>query len=149
MKNLVALPDKHLRYISHEANEADIIINVRSVSKKAKCPYCGEASKKVHSHYIRKLQDLPIQGKKVRLVLKLKKYFCKNGKCRSKTFAEPFSFFEPNATKTKRLQDEIIKVSLVQSSLSAAKHLRDGIADVGKSTICNLLKKIDHNHQQE
>ena len=64
MKKLVSLPDKSLRYISHEIKEANITIRVKSVSKQSKCPYCGEVSKKVHSLYTRKLQDLPIQGKK-------------------------------------------------------------------------------------
>jgi len=144
MDKLITLPDKQLRYVSHEANDTNIIINVKSVSKIAKCPYCGWFSKKVHSHYIRKLQDLPIQGKKVKLALRLKKYFCKNEMCSHKTFAEAFSFFEPRATKTKRLQDEILRVSLTQSSVSAATYLRNSVADVGKSTICNLLKKIDN-----
>lgn len=36
---------------------------------------------------------------------------------------------------------KIIDVSLSTSSVNAADILRDGIADVGKSTICNLLKK--------
>ena len=110
-------------------------------AKKAECTYCGEASRNIRSHYVRKLQDLPIQSKKVRLVLKLKKYFCKNKNWKNKTFAEPFSLFEHKATKTRRLRDEILRVSMSQSSLSAASYLRNSVADVGKSTICNLLKK--------
>lgn len=37
--------------------------------------------------------------------------------------------------------NQIIDVSLNTSSLSASDILKDGIADVWKSTICNLLKK--------
>ena len=141
MRKLIALPDKSLRYVSCQVNETNVVINSKSISKEANCPYCGTVSKKVHSHYVRKLQDLPIQGKKVKLVLTLKKYFCKNPDCATKTFAETFCLFEPNATKTKRLDEEILKVSLTQSSISAAAYLQDSVADVGKSTICNMLKK--------
>lgn len=73
--------------------------------------------------------------------LDIKKYFCRNDECGHKTFVETFDFFAPNATKTKRLSDEILKVSLTQSSVAAAKYLRDSVCDVGKSTICNMLKK--------
>ena len=146
MDELMLMLDVNLRYISHESNETTIMIHVQSMRTQAKCPYCGEISDKVHSHYVRKLQDLPIQGKKVKLEIDNKKYFCDNEACEHGTFAESFSFFEPKATKTKRLQEEILRVSLSQSSLSATKYLRNSIADVGKSTICNLLKKTRENH---
>ena len=141
MNKIVVLPDKNLRCISHESDEKTITIHVQSIRKRMKCPYCGKISNKVHSRYTRKLQDLPIQGKKVKLLLNNKKYFCTNADCGRKTFAEQFDFFEPDATKTKRLQEEILRVSLTQSSLSAVKYLRGSVADVGKSTICNMLKK--------
>jgi transposase len=146
MNEMVLLPDERLRYISHETEGTTIIIYVQSIDERAICPYCGEASDKVHSRYTRKLQDLPIQGNKVKLVIDNKKYFCVNRNCEHKTFAESFSFFEPKATKTKRLQEEILRVSLTQSSLSAERYLRNSIADVGKSTICNMLKKTRKNY---
>ena len=141
MNGIVTLPDDRLSYISHKNDGNYLIIHMESVEERAKCPYCGKVSYKVHSHYTRKLQDLPIQAKKVKLVINIKKFFCLNKNCEHKTFAESYSFFDPKATKTKRLQEEILKVSLTQSSLSAAQYLRSGVADVGKSTICNLLKK--------
>ena len=90
MSKIIALPDKRLRRVSYSANETSITISAKSVSKQATCPYCNVASKKVHSHYTRRLQDLPIQGKKVKLLLDIKKYFCFNKECSHKTFAEPF-----------------------------------------------------------
>jgi len=141
MDEMILLPDKRLIYVSHEIDEKTIRIYVKSSCLESKCPYCGKISNKVHSHYARVLQDLPIQGKKVKLIIDNKKYFCVNKECSHKTFAETFPFFDSKATKTKRLQEEILRVSLTQSSLSAAKYLRNSVADVGKSTICNLLKK--------
>ena len=141
MKDIIILPDEKLRYISHEIEGEIIKIEVESIAEQVACPYCKETSDKIHSKYIRKLSDLPIQGKKVKLLLHNRKYFCVNLDCQHKTFAERFSFFESNSTKTKRLWEEILKVSLTQSSMSASKYLRNSITDVGKSTICNLLKK--------
>jgi len=141
MNEIISLPDERLAYTSHETDGNVIKIYVESMTEQATCPYCGNTSNYVHSRYARKLQDLPIQGKKVKLIIHNKKYFCLNKDCNYKTFAESFSFFKPKATKTMRLQEEILRVSLSQSSLSAAKYLRNSVADVGKSTICNLLKK--------
>jgi transposase len=141
LSELIKLLDDKLQYIEHEFNGGTVTIRVEIVSDEAKCPYCEAASGKVHSRYNRRLQDLPIQGWKVKLIVRNKKYFCVNPECSQRTFAEPLSFCEPDARKTKRLQAEILRVSLTQSSVSAAEYLRRSVADVGKSAICDMLKK--------
>ena len=73
--------------------------------------------------------------------------FCNNPKCNHKTFAEKFEFIEPKGKKTNRLENEIISLSLNMSSITASKYLKRSIANVGKSTICNLLKKERSNNQ--
>lgn len=62
--------------------------------------------------------------------------------CETKTFAETFDFIKPKAKKTNRLEEEIINISNNTSSIAASKVLKKNIADVSKSTICNILKKI-------
>lgn len=80
-------------------------------------------------------------GMKSRIIIQDRKMFCINPECSHTTFAETFSFIRPKAKKSSRLLDKIVDVSLNVSSVNAADILRDGIVDVGKSTICNLLKK--------
>lgn len=145
MEELIGLLSEELRYTGHAVKDGIITIYVESMQKESLCPYCGAASSKVHSRYVRKLQDLPIQGRKVTLCLANRKYFCKNESCGRKTFAEQFSFYESKATKTRRLQEEIKRISMTQSAVSASKYLRSSVADVGKSTICALLKKSRDN----
>ena len=141
MKELIQELDKNLQYERYELHGNEMSIYVRSTRKAASCPYCSAPSDQVHSRQIRTLKDLPMQGKKVKLLLKQKKYFCKNQGCAKQTFAERFTFFAPKATKTNRLQEEILRVALTQSSVAASRYLRSSVADVGKSTICDLLKK--------
>ena len=141
MDELMKLLDKNLQYISHEIIDNTIFINVVSNREDVMCPFCGITSSKTHSHYKRSFQDLPIQGKKVRVILNNRKMFCSNADCNHITFAEKFSFLTFKGKKTKRLEDEIINISMNVSSLTATYLLRNSVADVGKSTICNLLKK--------
>jgi transposase len=141
MDEIVRMLDENLEYISHEIKDETIYIYVSAKQEEAICPYCGQISEKVHSRYPRTFQDLPIQGKKVKIVLNNRKFFCKNADCSHKTFAEGFPFLARSATKTNRLQEEILNVSLNQSSVSAAQYLRKSCCTVGKSTICSLLKK--------
>lgn len=66
MDEFIKLLDEILDYVSYEIIDNTIYIHVVSNRNKCTCPYCGEDSFKVHSKYIRKFQDLPIQNKKIR-----------------------------------------------------------------------------------
>lgn len=133
--------DPNLDYLEHETTENEVIIYVASNRKNCACPYCGIDSMRVHSYYEKSFQDLPIMGKKTKIVMENRKFFCDNADCRFTTFAERFDFLKQNGKKTKRLIDKIIDISLNTSSMAASRTLKDGIADVGKSTICSFLKK--------
>ena len=141
MEELVKLIDEKLEYERHEISEEKIKIHVKSRRSEVECPFCGEVSRKIHSVYERKFQDLPIGGKKVEIVIANRKYFCRNGECGNTTFAETFDCLPYNARRSKRLTEEIIRVSTEVSSLRATSLLRKSVANVGKSTICELLKK--------
>lgn len=133
--------DSNLDYLEHEINANEIIIYVASNRKTCSCPYCNSESARVHSRYEKSFQDLPIMGKKTKIIIENRKFFCDNPDCRFTTFAERFDFLKKNGKKTKRLVDKIVDISLNTSSVAASRTLKDGIADVGKSTICSFLKK--------
>jgi len=137
----VKLLSPELEYVSHETDQNLMRIYVQSNRTEARCPYCATTGKGVHSHYERRFRDLPMQGKKVEIVIDNRKYFCKNPECKHKTFAEAFDCLPFKGKRSRRLTESIIELSLNVSSLTAAAILRKGTADVGKSTICNLLKK--------
>jgi len=69
MDEFIKMLDKNSEYKGHEIIEDTIYINAESNRKELKCPYCGQTSSKVHSHYERSFQDLPIQVKKVIVIL--------------------------------------------------------------------------------
>ena len=141
MKDIIAVLDKNLTYLEHRIIGDYIIINVESNRDEVPCPHCGKPSSRVHSTYERSFQDLPIQGKKVYINIINRKYFCDNRDCPNTTYAETFDCLKPKAKKSGRLIDEIMKISVEVSSVAASKMLKDGVADVSKSTICDMLKK--------
>lgn len=147
MDEFIKLLDKDLEYIEHQIENDTMYITVRSNKEFAICPYCGHESNKVHSTYQRSFKDLPMQGKKVIIVLLNRKVFCKNSLCNHKTFAERFIFLDNKAKKTKRLEEEILKISSHCSSISAANLLSTNTVAISKSTICNLLKKRYRNYR--
>ena len=149
MDELIKLLDENLEYVTHEIIDDVIVLHIISLRDKAECPYCGCISSRVHSKYPRSFSDLPIQDKKVQVSIDNRKMFCDNPNCSKKTFAETFSFLAPKGKKTKRLLDKIVDVSLRISSVAAAEQLSDGVVDIGKSTICNLLKKTTSQAYRE
>lgn len=141
MKEIVELIDENLEYEGHKLEKDRIIIYVKSKRKEVECPFCGEKSGKVHSIYERRFQDLPIGDKKVEIAIANRKYFCRNRECMNTTFAETFDCLPYNARRSRRLTEEIVRVSSEMSSTAASELLRKSVANVGKSTICELLKK--------
>ena len=141
MNELIKLLDKNLEYVSHSIINDTMFINIKSCRSEVICPYCMHSSIRVHSIYTRTLQDLPIQDKKVVLVLSNKKMFCDNNNCSRVTFAETFSFYNFKAKKTKRLESYIFKNSLNVSTVVSAKLLKINVANISKSTVGNILKK--------
>ena len=88
---------------------------------------------------------MKLLGNKSIIVIRNRKFFCDNDKCKKITFSEKYNFFKDKAQKTKRLEDEIVNISKNVSSITASKLIRKNIACVGKSTICNILKKRNTN----
>jgi len=76
-----------------------------------------------------------MQDKKVIIISNNRKMFCNNPNCNHKTFAERFYFISSKGKKTKRLENNIINLSLNLSSIAASKHFKQIIANVCKSTI--------------
>jgi transposase len=66
-----------------------IEMQLRAHRSFSKCPTCGTASRRVHSHYQRKLADLPWAGPPVVILLQARKFFCVGDSCRRKIFTEP------------------------------------------------------------
>lgn len=147
MDEFIKLLDKDLQYLSHNIIDDTIYIYVTSTRNEVICPFCGHKSSKTHSTYERRFQDLPIQGKKVQIIIQNRKMFCDNVDCNHTTFAERFDWLANKSKKTKRLEDEIVQISLNCSSTAAANFLSKNAVAVGKSTICNLLKKRKTNNK--
>src|SRR5512146_1286657 len=52
------------------------------------CPLCHQPSERVHSRYNRKVADAPCGGRRVLLLLTVRKYICHTGDCPRSIFTE-------------------------------------------------------------
>jgi transposase len=91
----LALPDG-LEVTEIEMIDEVLTLTAVSVQIRACCPLCGVCASRVHSHYIRKLTDLPSGGQRVCLLVCVRKFFCQVSTCARKIFAERLTpFVEP------------------------------------------------------
>jgi transposase len=61
---------------------------VSSNRRNGVCPSCGKSGARIHSHYQRKLQDLPWQGITVSVLWRSRKVFCDTPGCPRRVFTE-------------------------------------------------------------
>src|SRR5215218_1517324 len=91
------------------SDEAGTLITARAMSRTSACPECGRNARRVHSRYHRRLADLPIADRSVRLVVMVRRFHCDAVLCEQRIFAERFpqDVQEPWARRTARL-DQIV-----------------------------------------
>src|SRR5690242_14104497 len=65
-----------------------LTIPTSCVVAEATCPSCGQDSRRLHSYYQRKPQDLPVSGYHVQLLLQVRRWCCQNALCRRQTFVQ-------------------------------------------------------------
>jgi transposase len=71
-------------------NEEGLLIAARPSVATGRCPNCGMISDRVHSRYERGLADLPMSGRRVRLVSTVRRFHCDAATCARQIFAERF-----------------------------------------------------------
>jgi transposase len=92
--------------ISDTAEE--LLVHVISHRSNSPCPQCSTLSFAIHSSYRRRPRDLPCAGRPIRLVLTVRKFFCRNPDCSRKVFTERLpDFIEVSSRLTKRLRTAV------------------------------------------
>jgi transposase len=89
MSHATLLPDPAELRLDHLISESNAVTVVVQTTREAvPCPDCQHPSRRVHSHYIRTLADLPWSGVAVRLRLHTRRFFCSSLTCSRRVFTE-------------------------------------------------------------
>jgi transposase len=94
-----------LEITSISETERELLVRVTSNRISSCCPLCATPSSAVHSSYRRKPLELPCAGRTVRLLLSVRKFFCRVTTCPRKVFTERLpELIEPSSRLTTRLR---------------------------------------------
>lgn len=120
-----------------------MVVSARSAAERRPCPLCGRFSSRVHSRYVRTIADLPSAGRKVRLRLTARRFFCEATFCRRRIFAERFE--EGNVSersrRTARLECLVHHLGLALGGRPAAGFARRLMVPVSNDTLLRVVRR--------
>jgi transposase len=89
----------------------EVLVRVTSYRQTSMCPLCSTPSSAIHSYYRRHPLDLPCIGRPIRLLLTVKKFFCREPQCSRKIFTERLpDLIEVSSRLTKRLRTAVQEI---------------------------------------
>jgi transposase len=118
---LLPLP-ADLEAISIHETENNLEIQVLSKRTMCLCPGCSQPSQAIHSYYRRHPMELPCTGRTVRIILSVKKFFCRNPSCQRKVFTERIpELIEPSSRLTIRLRTLVQAIGIAFNANGGAR----------------------------
>jgi len=128
------------RVLSVQTAENLVVAVVEGEASRQYCPDCGHGSIVVHSRYLRKPRDLPVQGRCVRLWVVARWWRCLNRDCTRKTFNESFNgLVQRHAQRTERMTDLMRHLTVNQSSTVAERLAQVIGIDVSGRTMLRVV----------
>ncbi|MCE9564590.1 MAG: ISL3 family transposase [Planctomycetes bacterium] len=116
LKLALVMSPYHLlsQLIGNHLSPTDLVVTLKlfaialsPTTGNALCPVCGQSSDRIHSRYRRVIADLPICGRQLVLILRLRKFLCTNAGCPRRIFCERIlDLAAAHARSTTRLAQE-------------------------------------------
>lgn len=133
----------HLSAVTVEKAEISggcVWLQARARADRASCPRCGGSSGKVHSTYQRRLADAAIGGRRVRIRLRTRRFFCGNPECPARTFAEQVSgLTSRRSRRTPPLARTLASVALALAGRAGARLAGALDLTAGRSSMLRLI----------
>jgi transposase len=124
--------------------EADrTVITARPSQSFGLCPSCGTVSRRIHSHYRRRVTDLPLSGRVVQLVVIARRFRCDAALCGRRIFTERFDggALAPWARRTARLDLVVHHLGLALGGRPAASFARRLMLPVSNDTLLRVVRR--------
>jgi transposase len=115
---------------------------VISVLPTAICPNCHQYSSSLKTRYSRSIADLPWHGVKIKLLLKVRKFRCRNDLCLRKVFCERLpKVVAKYARRTFRLAEVISLLAFALGGRKGAKTSAKLNIPVSKDTLLRTIRR--------
>jgi transposase len=113
-------------------------------SSQSACPLCGAVSGRVHSHYSRRLADLPWQGRTVMLQVRARRFRCVSASCSRRIFTERLPDVAPSrARRTMRLGSIQCHIGLALGGKAGSRLAARLSMPVSGDTLLRLIRAAE------
>ena len=120
-----------------------LVVLARRRRRHGRCPSCGALSSSVHSRYERRPADLPSFGWPVRLIIRVRRFYCRHPGCRRRTFAERLPrLLAPRARRTRRLGRAQARVGLALGGEAGARLSLHLAMPTSADTVLRLVHRL-------
>ena len=144
MKNCIPFELPGFRISGVENTDERLTIGAEAKSGRARCPDCQVLSSAIHSHYQRSPRDLPVSGKRVRLVLAVRRFRCRNAACSRKIFCERLpKVVAVSAQQSVRLAIVLEQLSLALGGQAGARQSAWLGMPTSPSTLLRCLRRCE------
>lgn len=145
MNSIIIFPDLPDIEVEEVEVAEEIRLSLRTTSPTASCPSCGTVSSRIQSRYTRTLRDLPSVGRPIRLIMHVRRFFCKKSTCAQKIFVERLpELCHPHAQRTKRLQKALCELGLKEGGQAGA----DTGSELGFSGSRDTILRLVHQSRR-
>jgi len=118
-----------------------IVLVAKPTATVSACPVCGQLSARVHSTYVRRLADLPWQGKRVELHVAARRFRCSVVTCRRTIFTERLpEVAMPKARRTPRLAQAQRDIGLALGGEPGSRLARRLAMPLSGDTLLRLIR---------
>jgi transposase len=115
---------------------------VQSTQISAPWPLCATLARRIHSDYGRTLADLPWAQYRVRLQLRVRKWFCPNRRCRRRIFTDRLpTVAAPWARRTLRLAQRLVALGVALGGKAGVRLGHAWGLVMSRNTLLRLLRR--------
>ncbi|MGH6712475.1 MAG: ISL3 family transposase [Bradyrhizobium sp.] len=118
-----------------------VVLVARPKAMDSCCPCCGCRTSRVHSHYMRRLTDLPWQGRIVEIQLHARRFRCADPQCPRRIFTERLpETIQPKARRTVRLGESQMAIGFAVGGEPGSRLSRKLAMPVSGDTLLRMIR---------
>ena len=118
-----------------------VTFRVRAKASDAACSACRRRSSRVHARYQRELADIPLGGRRVRVIVRVRRFKCVNPWCAQSTFSEQIpGLTTPFARRTPLVTEQLVAVALALAGRAGSRLASKLGMPCGRDLLIGLIR---------